>query len=326
MSKKLSTFHPVTLTGETIDFILREYGSDALSLYVAYVGISQWQETNQIYASESFMMQRMQWGKDKFRKNKKLLVDGGFVETIKKVDKRNRVLRWLIKVHYLVQLQTSDFQTSDNPPGGSSRRVDNPTTSALEETKCFRRNKSALEERSNNKKKQEKKELQNLPQEPSPETYSEDELQENFTETLPTTETSPTYPNQNSLSLQGSQEKELQDQDSSSPRSCSLGSQSGRDAHKKKKWLKELAEGERPEDLLNLCATLNRTDEEIKQSAWKALDWLDSNGKRKKDYRAFLRNWVRREYPDRNKNVHKGQNMKSHDLSVVGKSEGKGLM
>lgn len=102
---KLATYTPVHITGETIDFILRELGSEALALYTAYAGIVQWQQTTTVKATTSFMAQRMKWSEDKVRKIKKLLVDNQYIEDIRKKDENHKIKGWYIQINYIVKSQ-----------------------------------------------------------------------------------------------------------------------------------------------------------------------------------------------------------------------------
>jgi hypothetical protein len=103
---KLVTYTPVHITGETIDFILRELGSEALALYTAYAGIVQWQQTTTVKATTSFMAQRMKWSEDKVRKIKKLLVDNQYIEDIRKKDENHKIKGWYIQINYIVKSHT----------------------------------------------------------------------------------------------------------------------------------------------------------------------------------------------------------------------------
>ena len=209
------------------------------------------------------------------------------------------------KLHYRVNYtQLSELLTNKNAQISKSRMYEssNPecTNGANWNARMGQTTTESTSENTINNKKREKKELPNPPLEPSPDTNS----------------------NTNQFELSTD---EKQNQSSPSPRSSSR-EQSGRDDHKKKQWLKDIAEGKRPEELFTLCGALDRTDHQVKQSALKALDWLDSNGKRKKDYRAFLRNWVRREYQDKDKQVYKRQNMERERWNPDEVTQGQGLM
>lgn len=105
---KLANYTPLHLTGETVDHILRTYNAETLGLYVAYVAIAQWQKTDQVRASDSFMMKRMKWSENKFRKHKKELTSGGFIETISTKNESNKITGWYVKIHYLVAISESE--------------------------------------------------------------------------------------------------------------------------------------------------------------------------------------------------------------------------
>ncbi len=134
MKDKLVKFTPVTLTMETIDHITREGGSDALALYVSYVGISQWQKTTRVRATETFMMNRLNWGRDKFRKAKRFLLDNNFIENVNSKSDTGTIKGWYVEINYLVH-------PTEIPTGGQDKRVANKPPSALE------KKESALEKK-----------------------------------------------------------------------------------------------------------------------------------------------------------------------------------
>jgi hypothetical protein len=116
-------FTPLTVTLETVDVLLKESGVDALGLYMAYASIAEWQKTKRIRATEAFMRKRLNWGKDKFRKNKKLLKDGGYIEDSQNKNEQGKIVGNYIEIRYVIHSPVF-------PPGGFTRRVENQTTSA----------------------------------------------------------------------------------------------------------------------------------------------------------------------------------------------------
>lgn len=147
---KLAKYTPVHTTGETIDFILRELGSDALALYMAYVGISQWQKTTKIKATISFMANRMNWSEERVRKVKKQLSSNGYVKDFKKKNKEHKIVGWYVEVSYLVQNHTMENPTGwEEPQGGKKPQGGEKGTQVLykENLSAFKENLSAFKEK-----------------------------------------------------------------------------------------------------------------------------------------------------------------------------------
>jgi hypothetical protein len=123
-------YTPLSVTLETVDHLIREYGTDALALYMAYCAIAEWQKTKIVKATEGFMKKRLNWGQDKFRKNKKILKEEGYIVDIQKKGSDGKIQGNYIEIHYLVH-------SVDNPTSGKSQSMVNPTPSALDETKVL---------------------------------------------------------------------------------------------------------------------------------------------------------------------------------------------
>jgi len=115
-------FKPVTITYETLDRLTKEDKSESLiALYMHYVAITQWQNTNNIKASTSFMKKRLGWGDKKFAESKKKLNEMGLITDVRKTDAENKVVGWFIRVMYVVKY----------PPSGSSEGVGLEGTSTI---------------------------------------------------------------------------------------------------------------------------------------------------------------------------------------------------
>lgn len=145
----LANYTPVHITGETIDFVLRELGSEALALYVAYAGIAQWQNTRTVKATTLFMANRMKWSEDKLRKVKKLLLQNGYIEDITKKDSDNKVKGWYIKINYVVKSHTVENARGwENPECGKKggQVLYKETSSAFKETSSALERKQSIKE------------------------------------------------------------------------------------------------------------------------------------------------------------------------------------
>jgi hypothetical protein len=135
-------YTPLSVTLETVDHLIREYGTDTLALYMAYCAVAEWQKTKQVKATESFMKTRLKWGQDKFRKHKKILKEEGYIADIQKKNSDGTIQGSYIEIHYLVH-------TLAEPTSGLNHSMDNPTPSALDETKVLIKEKESAYKRNN---------------------------------------------------------------------------------------------------------------------------------------------------------------------------------
>lgn len=123
-------YTPLSVTLETVDHLIREYGTDTLALYMAYCAIAEWQKTKQIKATEEFMKKRLNWGQDKFRKHKKILKKEGYIVDIQKKSVDGKIEGSYIEIHYLVH-------SLAEPTSGQNHPLVKPTPSALDESKVL---------------------------------------------------------------------------------------------------------------------------------------------------------------------------------------------
>jgi hypothetical protein len=98
LSKEIILTH--TLTARRL---LKEgsNGTNAFTLYNFYCFCSSLQETKSVYATDSFCMAGLNWGRDKFRKAKKLLVNMGIIESVTRRDKLGKIAGHYIYIHYI---------------------------------------------------------------------------------------------------------------------------------------------------------------------------------------------------------------------------------
>lgn len=114
---------PVTITGETMAVLRHEKNySDLLALYITYAEVTQWQNTNRIKATGSFMQKRMGWGRDRLIKNKKRLVELDLIaNTIthdgKKISGHFIDIKYVIatplKIQHVAKTDTSAYRKKD---------------------------------------------------------------------------------------------------------------------------------------------------------------------------------------------------------------------
>ena len=93
----------VIFNKDTIDKLFKlENCSDCISLYVFYYKTAKWQKTNQIKATDEYVMKSLKWGKTRLNNTKKTLKEHGLIETIKKVDNGHKFSGWYIKINYII--------------------------------------------------------------------------------------------------------------------------------------------------------------------------------------------------------------------------------
>lgn len=127
LSKMKKNFKIIGVTDTTVRRILEKKNCDALSLYVAYYEISIWQGTHRVYATESFMMKRLNIGRTRFRKAKNVLEElniiklhnGGrgkksYIEIFHLVD--SSVESNLAKEHSSVDYSSAGYSSVENDP------------------------------------------------------------------------------------------------------------------------------------------------------------------------------------------------------------------
>lgn len=90
----------VSITDNTLNRLsdYKNWG-DALMLYFRYVQQRKQQENDLIYSPDSCMMKEATWSSEKFYKVKKILVELKLIETVKKLDEKNKILWHFIKVN-----------------------------------------------------------------------------------------------------------------------------------------------------------------------------------------------------------------------------------
>lgn len=102
LTKELVTTHTVTQV-RLLKLIKteKEAGMNAFMLYNFYAVTASLQLTSQIKATDTFCMNGLGWGKDRFYKAKAILTKEGLIETIQKRDAQGKMEKVYILVHYL---------------------------------------------------------------------------------------------------------------------------------------------------------------------------------------------------------------------------------
>jgi len=98
----------VSTTHNTVNRLF-EYknGGDALMLYFRYIQQRKQQQNNQTYSADIFMIKATGWGRDKFYKVKKILVDLKFIETIQRFDEQGKMAGSYVKVNFIIETNPS---------------------------------------------------------------------------------------------------------------------------------------------------------------------------------------------------------------------------
>lgn len=75
-------------------------GGDAFLLYAFYYKTAKWQRTNEIWATNEYVMKKLDWGLKKVREIKKILEDNGFISQEKQRE-NGSITAWTIRLKYV---------------------------------------------------------------------------------------------------------------------------------------------------------------------------------------------------------------------------------
>jgi hypothetical protein len=112
----------IILSKQTLDILLKEKKpSDLIALYCFYYYTAKWQKTNQPKATISYIAKGLNWGKDKARRNKQILIRLNLIEDVRDIDKKTKKIKgWYIKIKYIWKKESHPI---NSPEGGLSQRV-----------------------------------------------------------------------------------------------------------------------------------------------------------------------------------------------------------
>lgn len=99
---------------ETIERLFKEDNKDTLVLYLFYYKTAKWQKHNPIKANDEYVKKCLHWGTDKLRNLKKRLKEMELIEIEKRVNEKQRVIGWYVKVNYYNS--TTPISTIPNLP------------------------------------------------------------------------------------------------------------------------------------------------------------------------------------------------------------------
>lgn len=90
----------------TIERLFQEDNQNPLILYLFYYKTAKWQKHNPIKANDDYCKKCLHWGIDKIQSTKKRLKEMKLIEIIKRVNEKNIITGWYVKVNYLVDNST----------------------------------------------------------------------------------------------------------------------------------------------------------------------------------------------------------------------------
>jgi hypothetical protein len=133
----------VVITTKTAEFLLSN-NPDSLCLYIFFIKNSKIQETNQIWNTDTFGMKGLNWGRARYTKAKKFLIDNNLIEIVDTRDVEGMISKRYLKINYLWSQQKIEkiihvYQNPqvDEPTGGqtTTNALSNKRVNALSNTK-----------------------------------------------------------------------------------------------------------------------------------------------------------------------------------------------
>lgn len=116
LDREILNFSAYTLTK------LLTLGENALILYIFY-SVTAKNQSNKtyvnivnIYATDTYCMKGLNWGKDRFYSAKKILLENKFIEKVEKRDNQGKIVGHYIKINYL--FKHNSIQSTCHPDGG----------------------------------------------------------------------------------------------------------------------------------------------------------------------------------------------------------------
>lgn len=136
------SFDVLGVTYQTVDRLVQLKELDALVLYMAYASVAFWQKTWQPKASNSFMIKRMGWRKQRFEKAKAKLIELKLIENVVQKDSSGKVRGWYTRIRHMVE--TDVATTLENEGGGLARGWENGAKVLLTKNKVLLTKESAI--------------------------------------------------------------------------------------------------------------------------------------------------------------------------------------
>ena len=114
----------IATTDVSIRRIIQTGKSEAVTLYMAYLEVSEWQGTRIVKATTDFMAKRLNWTEERVRKSKKVLKDLGLVNDFER-RKKGKISGRFIEILFSISQRASlpDFLTEESLAEANGRQV-----------------------------------------------------------------------------------------------------------------------------------------------------------------------------------------------------------
>lgn len=96
---------------ETIERLFKEDNKDTLVLYLFYYKTAKWQKHNPIKATDDYTKKCLHWGINRVKAIKKRLKDMELIEVEKRINDKQQIDGWYIKVNYYQASGTNSSST-----------------------------------------------------------------------------------------------------------------------------------------------------------------------------------------------------------------------
>lgn len=113
----------IILSKQTLDlFLAQKNSSDLIAVYTFYYYTAKWQKTNQVKATDNYVMKGLHIGKKTFGEAKKFLLENGLISSVSTKDNKGAITGWYIKINYIWKAKNLPemevTQNPQNPPSG----------------------------------------------------------------------------------------------------------------------------------------------------------------------------------------------------------------
>jgi hypothetical protein len=111
----------IGVTKPSIDRLLRmQNPGDCIALYTLYCYIRKWQNNCNVRATSRFVMNALDWGRDRFATAKNQLIEAKFIEDVQTREEDNKLDKWYVKVRYAMSSTLGKFHTTEIPQCGKT--------------------------------------------------------------------------------------------------------------------------------------------------------------------------------------------------------------
>lgn len=111
----------IGVTKPSIDRLLRmQNPGDCIALYTLYCYIRKWQNNCNVRATSKFVMNALDWGRDRFSTAKNQLIEAKFIEDVQPREEDNRLSKCYVKVRYAMSSTLGKFHTTEIPQCGET--------------------------------------------------------------------------------------------------------------------------------------------------------------------------------------------------------------